>query len=433
LNGRAFKPTEWSKEGKPIIRIQNLNNPRAAFNYFDGVVRPEQQVESGDLLFAWSGTPGTSFGAHIWDGPSAVLNQHIFKVVVRGECFDKRFLRFALNQRLREFVTKAQGGVGLAHITKGKLEDTLIPLPPYAEQRRIVEKLDELLTSSRAARAALDGTPTLLEQLRQSVLGAACSGNLTRDLRDDTATDDGKPAGWEWARLGDLTSLVTSGSRAWSKYYRVDGRCTFVMAQNVRPMKLDLRVRTRIDPPPRDPERRRTQVHKGDLLITIVGANTGDTCRAPTDLQDHFVCQSVALVRPVSAEKSDFLELWLNSPAHGGGQLEEYAYGQGRPHLSLEQLRSLRVTLPPVREQAVIVERVRRHLENIDSIACSVAAVAKRISLIEEATLARAFRGELVSRDPADAPAATLLGRLRLEGVAAARGRRNTSLARTPA
>ena len=64
----------------PIIRIQNLNDKDASFNFYDGPVDKRFAVERGDLLFAWSGTPGTSFGAHLWSGDSAVLNQHIFKV-----------------------------------------------------------------------------------------------------------------------------------------------------------------------------------------------------------------------------------------------------------------------------------------------------------------------------------------------------------------
>ena len=65
VNGRAFKPTDWSEEGLPIVRIQNLNNPKAPFNRFNGELRPRFLIDSGALLFAWSGTPGTSFGAHI--------------------------------------------------------------------------------------------------------------------------------------------------------------------------------------------------------------------------------------------------------------------------------------------------------------------------------------------------------------------------------
>ena len=66
VNGFAFKPTQWKSEGLPIIRIQNLNNPDAPFNYCAENLPDKIRVRNGDLLFAWSGTPGTSFGAHIW-------------------------------------------------------------------------------------------------------------------------------------------------------------------------------------------------------------------------------------------------------------------------------------------------------------------------------------------------------------------------------
>lgn len=64
-NGRAFKPTEWTTQGLPIVRIQNLNNPNAPFNYFDKEFDHRYHLLGGELVFAWSGTPGTSFGAHV--------------------------------------------------------------------------------------------------------------------------------------------------------------------------------------------------------------------------------------------------------------------------------------------------------------------------------------------------------------------------------
>ncbi|MDN6321437.1 MAG: restriction endonuclease subunit S, partial [Halomonas sp.] len=67
-NGYAFKPSDWTSSGKKIVRIQNLNNPDAHYNHFDGEIRDRFTIQSDDLLFAWSGTPGTSFGAHIWRG-----------------------------------------------------------------------------------------------------------------------------------------------------------------------------------------------------------------------------------------------------------------------------------------------------------------------------------------------------------------------------
>ena len=143
VNGRAFKPTEWTNSGVPIIRIQNLNDESKTFNYFDGTYDPKHEVNNGDLLFSWSGTPGTSFGAFFWNRGRGVLNQHIFNVLVNPAIIEKRYLRYAMNNRLDEIIGHAHGGVGLQHITKGKLESIEIPLPPLSEQKRIADILDK--------------------------------------------------------------------------------------------------------------------------------------------------------------------------------------------------------------------------------------------------------------------------------------------------
>jgi type I restriction enzyme S subunit len=124
INGRAFKPKEWAESGLPIIRIQNLNNPDAKFNHFGGEYADKHLVRPGELLFAWSGTPGTSFGAHVWEGKEALLNQHIFRVLIQEKHLHKHFFRFAINHKLEELISKAHGGVGLRHVTKGKFEAT---------------------------------------------------------------------------------------------------------------------------------------------------------------------------------------------------------------------------------------------------------------------------------------------------------------------
>ncbi|MEM9823004.1 MAG: restriction endonuclease subunit S, partial [Bacteroidota bacterium] len=81
VNGRGFKPNEWKKTGLPIIRIQNLNGSEK-FNYYQGSYDKKIEVEKGQLLFAWSGSRGTSFGPNIWNGSKGLLNYHIWKIVV---------------------------------------------------------------------------------------------------------------------------------------------------------------------------------------------------------------------------------------------------------------------------------------------------------------------------------------------------------------
>ncbi len=145
INGRAFKPTEWALKGYPIIRIQNLNDRNAPFNYCNFDVEKKFYVKDNDLLIGWSGTPGTSFGAFIWDRGDAVLNQHIFKAEQYHKLVLAEYLKLAINSSLNEMIARAHGGVGLQHITKGKFEQIPLPIPPVSEQKRIVTKVNELM------------------------------------------------------------------------------------------------------------------------------------------------------------------------------------------------------------------------------------------------------------------------------------------------
>ena len=142
-NGRAFKPSEWETEGLPIVRIQNLNDENAPFNYYSGDYNPVHEINDGELLFSWSGTPGTSFGAFRWYRGKGILNQHIFRVIPKIQ-IDKNYLMYALNGNLASIIAKAHGGVGLQHITKKELDLIEVPVVSIDKQLEIVSTLDKL-------------------------------------------------------------------------------------------------------------------------------------------------------------------------------------------------------------------------------------------------------------------------------------------------
>jgi type I restriction enzyme S subunit len=104
VNGKAFKASDWSTTGVPIIRIQNLNGPDKPFNYWAGSLDDQVRVKSGDLLFAWSGTPGTSFGAHLWRGGESILNQHIFRCDIDVNAITPEWARFVVNTQLDRLI-----------------------------------------------------------------------------------------------------------------------------------------------------------------------------------------------------------------------------------------------------------------------------------------------------------------------------------------
>ena len=144
INGKPFKPSDWLESGTPIIRIQNLNDKTKPYNYYHGELPEKFRVRDGDILLSWSGTPGTSFGCFIWDGPEGWLNQHIFNVHLKSKEICKMYFVHAVNSKLGELIQKAHGGVGLQHVTKGVLENVLIALPPIELQNEFAARIDEV-------------------------------------------------------------------------------------------------------------------------------------------------------------------------------------------------------------------------------------------------------------------------------------------------
>ena len=156
VNGDAYRESDWSITGVPIIRIQNLNDGSKPFNYWAGSLQDRVVVESGNVLLAWSGTPGTSFGVHLWKGTKGVLNQHIFRVDIESNDVLPDWLVIAVNHQLDILIGKAHGGVGLRHVTKGEVESLEIPLPSLSEQKRIAAILNEQMAAVKRARAVAE-------------------------------------------------------------------------------------------------------------------------------------------------------------------------------------------------------------------------------------------------------------------------------------
>ncbi|MDO8285703.1 MAG: restriction endonuclease subunit S [Rhodoferax sp.] len=186
LNGKPFKPTEWLPAGLPIVRIQNLNKANAPFNYCDpALVAEKNRIDSGSFLISWSGTPGTSFGAFIWQRGAAALNQHIFKCELLGNVFVPEFLKLSINSQLNVLIAQAQGGVGLQHVTKGVLESLVLVLPPLPEQSRIVTRVEELMRLCDALEAKGQLEATQHAQLVTTLLGTLTDSETPAQLADN--------------------------------------------------------------------------------------------------------------------------------------------------------------------------------------------------------------------------------------------------------
>lgn len=463
INGKAFKPSDWTTDGLPIVRIQNLNNPKSNFNHYQGLVEEKFLIEDGQLLFAWSGTPGTSFGAHVWNGGRAVLNQHIFKVNFPVDLIDKHFLSNAINQKLEELIGKAHGGAGLQHVTKGKFEDTLIYLPPLAEQKRLVAKLDALNAKSARARAELARIETLVSRYKQAVLSKAFSGELTREWRGQNrlhALDQDEvlqsrrdwlasqglkaievsvanvsedkvpfavPGNWIWITAEGLSAPITKGTTpAKENMSAGTGVIPFIKVYNLTfDGTLDFsRDPTFVSQDTHSKELKRSIVKPGDVLMNIVGPPLGKVSIVPDDWPEWNVNQAIAIFRPLAFLNNRYLGWWLLSDSMLSWAKRDSKATAGQSNLTLELCRSIPVPTCHIEEQHEIVRRIESAFAKIDRLAKEAKRALELVGRLDEAILAKAFRGELVLQDENDEPAEHLLARIRAEREATPKGKR---------
>ncbi|CFE08185.1 type I restriction-modification system%2C S subunit [Streptococcus pneumoniae] len=139
INGYAFKPQDWSSEGKEIIRIQNLTKTSKGINYYSGTIDKKYIVEAGDILISWSGT----LGVFQWCGRSAVLNQHIFKVVFDKIDIDKSYFKYVVEKGLQDAVKHTHGST-MKHLTKKYFDNIMVSYTNLREQQRIASEMDLL-------------------------------------------------------------------------------------------------------------------------------------------------------------------------------------------------------------------------------------------------------------------------------------------------
>jgi type I restriction enzyme S subunit len=335
-----------------------------------------------------------------------------------------------------------------AGFNKGDLAAIDFPLPPLAEQHRIVAKVDELMalcdrlsaaslarlnapdpaTFHDDARFALDALPALtarpdrIKHLRQTILNLAVRGKLVpQNPNDEPASELLKriakekmrlvmagdirkekvlpvlsgaersfdlPSGWAWGRLGDLSKLVTSGSRDWAKHYSSEG-AIFVRMGNLSKDHYRLRLDhiQRVNPPA-DGEGTRTRLEAGDILVSITG-DVGMLGLVPENFGEAYINQHTAMVRPMPAMQGRYLAELFRSP-FAQDQFNEPQRGI-KNSFRLTDVTQFVVPLPPLPEQHRIVAKVDALMALCDQLEASLTATAATRRRLLDALLAEAL------------------------------------------
>ena len=173
LNGRAYKQSELLDTGTPVLRVGNLFTSNKWY-YSDLELEEDKYCNDGDLIFAWS----ASFGPFIWKGGQAIYHYHIWKLPLHSpkDLFRDYLYLYLLNKTDE---IKASGhGISMVHMTKEKMERLEVPLPPLAEQHRIVAKIDELMALCDQLEQQLNQADQQRRRLLEALLAEALGGRL---------------------------------------------------------------------------------------------------------------------------------------------------------------------------------------------------------------------------------------------------------------
>lgn len=376
--------------------------------------------------------------SYIISGKSWV-NNHAHVLRAKASLVTNAFIKYQLD--LVDFSPYVTGSTRLK-LTQAAMRRIPLRLPPLPEQRRIVAKVEDLLTRVNAAHDRLQMAPVILKRFRQAVLAAACSGRLTEDWRDDSLTTglatesmpdvaellevQDIPPSWRWVAISDITDLTQYGTSV-----KADGNASTGVAilrmGNIQEGAIDLSDLKYIDSEAEDVAT--FSVRPGDILFNRTNSPelVGKAAVWDEELPAVFASYLIRIKCAPELASSRYVCSWINSPWGRSWARAVRTDGVSQSNINASKLRSMPVPLPSVAEQSEIVRRIEALFGLADAIERRIAAATLRAERLTQSILAKAFRGEVVPTEAELArregrdyePASALLERVSQEQVTA--------------
>lgn len=298
-----------------------------------------------------------------------------------------------------------------------------VALPPIAEQRRIVAKVDGLTARTARARQDLHGIPTLIAHYRSAILSMAFKGDLTKDYRKRNSIGQGStsdlPSDWVIKPLGEISEIqggIQVGKKRPLSAALV--KVPYLRVANVQRGWLNLdEIKTLLVTPE---ERDRLLLREGDVLMNE-GGDRDKLGRGWVWREEVPVCIHQNHVFRIRLTDESFPSEFISHYANEKGQ--QYFFDQGKQttnlaSISKKKVSALPVPIPPTDEAVEIVRRIKDTFTWLDRVATDYEAVARLLPKLDAAILEKAFRGKLVPQDPNDEPASVQLERIKAERAA---------------
>ena len=407
--------------GIPVSRIETISFEEidmSRIGYVDSITKADAErfkLKNGDILFSHINSDQHLGKVAIYRESLGELyhGTNLLRIELDSEIFDPHFFIFSCRYMRKKsiFSLIAQHAVNQSSINQKKLKSLSFSLPPLAEQKRIVTKLDSLFAHTRRARQELDHIPKLIERYKQAILSAAFRGDLTADWRKERKLID-----WQEIKLGELITDIQSGKNlkceerpprptekgvvkisavTWCEFQPNNSK-TFL--SNFEPDPTSL-------------------IQIGDFLISR--ANTLELVGACVIVNETpgNLYLSDKVLRLCMPDKLKYWVLYFLRSDEGRTQIESSSTGNqlSMRNISQSAIRALEIPIPSEYEREIILAKINKDFQAIDRLEQEYQKAIKFLDRLEQSTLAKAFRGEIVPQDPNDEPASILLERIQKE------------------
>lgn len=407
----------FEKIGPHFIRITDIgdgiiNDSGAPYCKIDSDSLIKYKINKDDILIARMGSVGENgLATHNIDG---VFASYLIRIVPRSNAkYVCNFLQ--TNLYWGQISEKAQGTTRL-NVNANVLKNLIIPLPPLAEQQRIVDRIESLFAKLDEAKEKAQAVVDSFETRKAAILHKAFTGELTAKWREEHNISK---TAWGEKKWGDFLQSIEAGKN-WSAEGRPPEGTEFgvVKVSAVTWGEFDeLESKTCVVA---EQWNSKTQIHKGDFLFSR--ANTLQlvgNCVIVRNISKRLMLSDKILRFKFDEIAHPRFVLYFTRSRIYREQVEQLASGNqdGMRNISQKNLKLVFFPIPTVVEQIEIISILDRAFAKEQQAKEAAEAVLDQIDLMKKSILARAFRGEMGTNDPSEESAVELIKQIKQDSL----------------
>lgn len=296
-----------------------------------------------------------------------------------------------LADKFLEPLNALQVGSSYPAVRNGDVLKQTIPLPPLPEQKKIVEKIEELFSGLDSGVASLKKAKEQIKLYRQSVLVSAFNGKLIGNGDIDEKT--GLPTDWRLVSLNEVCTKITDGTHKTPKY--VSEGVEFLSVKDIYKDKLHFDECKYITLDEHRELIKRCKPERGDVLITKSGT-IGRTAVVDTDKEFSLFVSVALLKNNKNTLNSKYLKYSLDNYINKTS-IDQFIKGGLLKNFHIEDIKATRIAIPPLNQQVQVVEEIEKRFSEADNLEKAIEESLEKAETLRQSILKQAFEGKLVT------------------------------------